>query len=379
MAVALVGLFASAAHAQSSVTLYGIIDNGISYVNNSATASGGHGSLLKMDDGVDGGSRWGIKGAEDLGGGLKTIFVLESGFSSDDGSLSQGGAEFGRYAYVGISKRGVGTLSMGRQHSFSDDILGKYYSTGGLTAASAYAYHIDTIDQLTTSRFNNSIRFDSADFSGLTFGGIFGFSNKAGAFGGAPTSAAGGGATRDYSFGVNYLRGPFGIGFAYSDITYPQAGLPAFKVTIANINPGVVRDLRTYGIGTRYKIGHATAYALWTNSRLESVGGMTSTFNIFEGGGLYDITRALVGAVGFTRSQLRGSQQGTWNQVNTSLDYSLSKRTDVYALALYQKASGSNNGVPVQAQIGKSTSYFGPSGAGSSNQLVFRLGIRHKF
>jgi hypothetical protein len=57
-------LFATAAHAQSSVTLYGMIDNGISYVNNAVNAKGGHSSLIKEDEGVDGGSRWGITGVE---------------------------------------------------------------------------------------------------------------------------------------------------------------------------------------------------------------------------------------------------------------------------------------------------------------------------
>ena len=84
-------------------------------------------------------------------------------------------------------------------------------------------------------------------------------------------------------------------------------------------------------------------------------------------------------ALGYTRSQLRGDQEGTWNQINSSLEYNLSKRTLLYALVIYQKASGSNDGVPVQAQIGKTTTYFGPSGTGASNQLVFRLGVHHTF
>lgn len=88
-AVALGGL-AGAAHAQSSVTLYGLIDAGISYVNHAQNASGGSSSLVKFDDGINGGNRWGLKGAEDLGGGYKAIFTLESGFGLADGSISQG-------------------------------------------------------------------------------------------------------------------------------------------------------------------------------------------------------------------------------------------------------------------------------------------------
>ncbi len=97
-------LAATSAHAQSSVTLYGIIDAGISYANNAAR-TGGNDSLVKYDDGVAQGSRWGLKGAEDLGGGLKAIFTLENGFNSGNGTLGQGGAMFGRQAFVGLARR----------------------------------------------------------------------------------------------------------------------------------------------------------------------------------------------------------------------------------------------------------------------------------
>jgi predicted porin len=379
LSVITAGMVATAAHAQSSVTIYGIIDDGISWVNNSANASGGHSSLVKMDEGVDGGSRWGIRGTEDLGDGTRAVFVLENGFQANNGTISQGGAEFGRQAYVGISKEGIGTLTLGRQYSFSDEYLGRSFSTGGLTSAGNYAFHIDTLDQLTDSRINNSIKFESPNLSGLQFGGVFGFSNEAGAFGGDPTTAPGGGSTRDYSFGVKYRNGPISVGFAYTDISFPLSATPAFKVTISNINPGVLSDLRTYGVGARYEIGSVTAYGLWTNTRIEAVDGMASTFNEFEGGGIYRFTPSFAAALGYTRSQLRGDQEGTWNQINSSLEYNLSKRTLLYALVIYQKASGSNDGVPVQAQIGKTTTYFGNSGLGASNQLAFRLGIRHTF
>ena len=94
LAAAALGSLGITAHAQSSVTLYGIIDAGVTYVTNAATPTG-HDHLFKYGDGVAQGSRWGLRGTEDLGGGLKALFVLESGFSSGDGTLQQGGAEFG--------------------------------------------------------------------------------------------------------------------------------------------------------------------------------------------------------------------------------------------------------------------------------------------
>ncbi|HZZ11928.1 MAG TPA: porin, partial [Paraburkholderia sp.] len=243
-AAATLAVFASAAHAQSSVTLYGLIDAGVSYVNNSKTATG-HDNLVKYDDGVAQGSRWGLRGTEDLGGGLKALFVLESGFNSGTGALGQGGALFGRQAYVGLSQNNVGSLTFGRQYSFSTDYLGGNYSTGGNTVAGNYAYHINDVDQLTSSRINNSVKFSSATFSGLTFGALYGFSNQAGAFAGAPTVGTTTGSSRAYSFGVNYANGPFGVGAAYTDIRYPALAAPAFSTTVANVAVANVRDLRT--------------------------------------------------------------------------------------------------------------------------------------
>jgi predicted porin len=112
LAAAALGSFSIAAHAQSSVTLYGLLDAGITYANKVATSTG-HDSLVKYGDGVASGSRWGLRGTEDLGGGLKALFVLESGFSTGDGTSGQGGALFGRQAFVGLAKDGIGSVTFG--------------------------------------------------------------------------------------------------------------------------------------------------------------------------------------------------------------------------------------------------------------------------
>jgi predicted porin len=379
LTAATLAVFATAAHAQSSVTLYGLIDAGISYVNNSKTATG-HDNLFKYDDGVSQGSRWGLRGTEDLGGGLKALFVLESGFNSGNGTLGQGGALFGRQAYVGLSKDGIGSLTFGRQYSFSTDYLGGNYSTGGQTVAGNYAYHINDVDQLTSSRINNAVKFSSANFAGLTFGAMYGFSNQAGAFAGAPTVGTTAGSSRAYSFGVNYANGPFSVGAAYTDIRFPGQATPAFSTAMANVTTGTVRDLRTFGVGGRYSIGAATLWALYTNTRFEPITGGSTTFAAYEAGAKYAFTPALTAGAGYTYMHLSNANTGHWNQVDLSVDYALSKRTDVYALGIYQIASGHNAATgDVQAQIGSSTSYFNTSGTGSDNQLAFRVGIRHKF
>jgi predicted porin len=104
---------AGVASGQSSVTLYGMVDNGLSYASNSG---GSH--QYNMSSGVLSGSRFGLLGSEDLGGGLKAIFTLENGFDVNSGKASQGGLMFGRRAFVGLSSSRFGTITLGRQYDF---------------------------------------------------------------------------------------------------------------------------------------------------------------------------------------------------------------------------------------------------------------------
>ncbi|CAH2809575.1 MAG: Outer membrane porin [uncultured Paraburkholderia sp.] len=222
-----------------------------------------------------------------------------------------------------------------------------------------------------------------ANFAGLTFGAMYGFSNQAGAFAGAPATGTAAapvaGSSRAYSFGVNYANGPFGVGTAYTDIRYPSQATPAFSTTIANVTTGNIRDLRTFGVGGRYTIAAATLWALYTNTRLAPITGGATTFAAYEAGAKYAFTPALTAGAGYTYMHLSNANRGHWNQVDLSVDYALSKRTDVYALGIYQIVAGRNGTQDLQAQIGSSTSYFSTSGTGADNQLAFRVGVRHKF
>ncbi|MBN3725192.1 porin [Burkholderia sp. Ac-20379] len=369
------------AHAQSSVTLYGVIDTGLSYVNHAAAGTGSA-KRFKYDDGVAQGTRWGLRGSEDLGGGLKAIFLLENGFNTGTGVINQGGAMFGRQAYVGLTKDGIGALTFGRQYTFSTDVLGGQYSAGTNTLAGNYAYHINDFDQLVNSRINNAVKFSSANFSGVTFGALYGFSNQAGAFAGSAPVGGSTGSSRAYSFGLNYAMGGFSVGAAYTDISYPTAEVPAFPTSIANVNAGGTgggKDLRTFGIGTRYQFANAALFALYTNTRIEALNGAATSLDAVDVGGRYNFTTALAGGLAYTYTRMHNANGGHWNQIDASLDYALSKRTDVYLVGVYQKASGRNGTQDVQAQIGSSTAFFGPSGNGATNQIAARVGIRHKF
>lgn len=104
LAAALLAGFAGVAQAETSVTLYGIIDTGLGYNKISgAQNEAANGSRFGMINGVQNGSRWGLRGSEDLGDGLRAVFQLESGFNSGNGTSAQGGRLFGRQATVGLA------------------------------------------------------------------------------------------------------------------------------------------------------------------------------------------------------------------------------------------------------------------------------------
>ena len=102
--------FANGAFAQTNVTIYGIVDAGISHDNNGGAA----GSVTRLDSGILNGGRLGFMGTEDLGGGLSASFQLENGFGVDNGALGQGGRLFGRQAWLGVNG-GFGSVRLGRQ------------------------------------------------------------------------------------------------------------------------------------------------------------------------------------------------------------------------------------------------------------------------
>ena len=114
IALGVLGLFSGLVSAQSSVALYGVVDVAVERVKGAT-------SLTRVTSGQQQGSRWGLRGTEDLGGGLKAMFVLEAGINADTGTLGQGGRAFGRQSYVGLGG-GWGAVRLGRQYTPMDDI-----------------------------------------------------------------------------------------------------------------------------------------------------------------------------------------------------------------------------------------------------------------
>ncbi|MFS8981707.1 porin, partial [Cupriavidus necator] len=141
MAAAALLACSGGAFAQTNVTLYGVADINVEYVNHLGavpTAAnqfnrGPANDVYRMNSGGVSGSRWGLRGSEDLGGGLQALFVLESGFNLDTGTSQQSGRLFGRQAFVGVQKAGIGHISLGRQYTSMFEALANFSPTAYAT------------------------------------------------------------------------------------------------------------------------------------------------------------------------------------------------------------------------------------------------------
>ncbi len=206
--------FAGIASAQSSVMLYGIVDAGITYRSNERTgttgAYSGH-SNVAVTSGNLSGSRFGIKGQEDLGGGWNALFLLEDGFDITNGKTGQNGGLFGRQAFVGIGSQQYGTVTLGRQYTSLNDFVAPVAPVAMVGGFGAHPGDIDDLDQ--TARVNNSVKYTSANYSGFTFGALYGF-------GGQPGSLK---QQNTWSVGAGYGNGPLHVASAMSVRTTARA------------------------------------------------------------------------------------------------------------------------------------------------------------
>lgn len=368
-------LMISNAFAASSVTLYGVIDQGIDYTNN----SGGR-SLVHMQDGTyDGvyGSRWGLKGHEDLGAGLSAIFRLESGFSAENGQMRQGGLLFGRQAYAGLSDARFGTLTLGRQYDSVVDFLQPVTAAGKFGGPFVHAGDIDNTDD--SFRVNNSVKYASPDIGGLTFGGLYSFTN---------TTAPGRGTTGLWSLGASYSHAGLKVAAAYLYAKNPALLLTDGDYAANTTGPAIgaggpfsyvgnAASEQVYGAGASYMLGAATLGLDYTDTKFDHANGTTATvrFDNYEAWAKYQITPAwsIGGAYTYTHGNVGYSQKvPLYHQVGLTTSYALSKRTSLYAMAVWQKAAGSATNAAI---------FNGVTGDASSNnhQIATRVGIYHQF
>lgn len=200
IAAAVVGAFAGTAQAQTSVTLYGIADLNLRFDRTS------NGTFRSLGGGDLAPSRWGLRGTEDLGGGLKAVFNFEAAINNDTGINGAGLADgFQRVSVVGLQgnfghvRGGVDYTPYFR--SWSSNVLSATLGSpyGGKTPATAGG----------STRMANAIYYDSPNMGGLIFRGAYQMGESA--------AAATKNGSNAYSLAVNYANGPIGVGLAHQN------------------------------------------------------------------------------------------------------------------------------------------------------------------
>ncbi|MEM5421100.1 MULTISPECIES: porin [Paraburkholderia] len=381
---------AGTAHAQSSVTLYGVIDESIQWAHNTMDANNKNANLVGLAGGNLSGNRWGLKGTEDLGGGLKAIFQLENGFDINNGKLGQGGLMFGRQAYVGLTHEQFGTITLGRQYDplvdmvqplTADNYFGSTFTTPG---------DVDNNDN--SSRTNSGIKYVSPVLQGFQFEGMYALGGVAGATG----SGQSWGAAATYGIGsFNVAAGYFRMDNASSLAARTTtsngvstvgwaSGATSGAMFDSQINEAYAsaKSVGTAAIAAQYVAGPFTFGARYSNVQIRPDGystfSSTQRYNVAAGFFGYQLNPALLLGLGYTWTHGAGDSSNTYNQVSIGADYNLSKRTDLYGVAAWQHANGQQPGEPAGTAAGASIGSYGFNSASSSQTLV-SLGIRHKF
>ncbi|AMP05214.1 porin [Collimonas pratensis] len=367
---------AGAAQAQSNVIIYGIVDLGLNFTNN----AGGN-RAYELQSGYPSGSRIGVKGKEDLGGGLSAVFQLENGFSADTGTLGQGGRLFGRQAFVGLSSNQLGTLTVGRQYDSVVDFLGPVTANGNW-GGYLFSHPFDNDNTDNSFRINNAVKYTSVEYGGFKFGGMVGLGETAGA---QRTNMT-------YSLGAQYLNGPWTVAAAYMSNTLP--GASAAGSIAENDANFLAYQQRTAGAGINYTVGKATYGFVYSNTNFTNplssvyVGPITPAsgslkrlvFNNYELNAKYQLTPAfsLAAMYTFTQGKFNTSEANfkpKWHTLGLMADYALSKRTDVYAQAVYQQVAGSDTGSVLDRAYIPGASEV----SSAARQGMLRLGLRHQF
>ena len=313
------------------MTIYGIVDDGLTWSSN----QGGK-SAFQMQSSISQGNRWGLKGVEDLGGGTTAIFRLENGFNVNTGAFSQGGREFGRLAYVGLSSNQYGTVTLGRQGEEVGDYIGVLSANGFLPGGILFPHPGDLDNNGIDFHLNNAVKYVSPTIAGLTGVATYSFGGVAGEF--AQDSAK--------SFALQYVNGSLQLVGAYTSIDHPATAVTEGVWTPTNTVDGnyglAASSYKVLGFAAAYTFGAAKISADWTHTQF---GGLDPTlgakidghvtFNIGEIVASYMVTPALQlgAAYSYTEGNVSATgQEPRYQEFDASADYLLSKSTDVYAV-----------------------------------------------
>jgi predicted porin len=380
LSLALLGV-AGAAHAQTSVTLYGVIDNSLTYVHN----ANGNQSLWALGNASGGdlaGTRWGLKGQEDLGGGLAAIFQIENGFDPSNGRLGQNNREFGRQAFVGLTSQTYGTFTLGRQYDPVVDMVQAITADNYFGSAFATPGDVDNYDN--SSRTDNAVKYVSPVFAGFQAEAMYAFGGVAGSTGSGQT----------WSLAAAYNNGPIGLAAGYfranNTNTLTNGLRSAWNGTSGGTFDGPInlayQTAKSIGIARvagQYTVGPFTMGASYSNAQYKSDAfstfGSTEKYNSGSGFFNYQATPALLLGLGYTYMKSSGDTSATYHQASLGADYSLSKRTDVYLVGAYQHARGNTRDAGTGNVVGAQASVGSYGYNGTNSQELVALGLRHKF
>ncbi|MGQ7932572.1 porin [Paraburkholderia sp. D1E] len=340
-------LVTSTAFADSSLQLYGVLDDGITYTNNVRTSSGAS-HELQFISGSTIGEHWGLTGSEDLGGDWKTVFKLESGFSSSNGAQAVTGSEFNRQAYVGV-RSPVGEIDLGQQYDFIGQIF-PFYSIGALTPAGllGWSLHSDAAggysldDRVWGENVGNAVSYSSPSVGGFKLNAMYGLGNVAGSLGtGATTNAV-----------ISYNVGDLSASLGY--------------IAVHNNSEARHVNTREFVGGASYKIGNANIFGLVTHVEIGL--DTTPSATTYEGGATYNLRPDILLGASY-QLQTRNNGLASANQLTIVADYLLSKRTSTYIAATLARDHAF--GAQAQAAYG--------SVSDSTEQTAVRVGLQHTF
>jgi predicted porin len=374
-ALSVLALAAGAACAQSSVTLYGVIDTGVERITN---VGAGSSSLTRMP-GQSGGylpSRWGVRGTEDLGNGLKANFVLESGFSPDKGtnSTNQGGRLFGRSAWVGLSGN-WGALSFGRQYTMY------FWSLLDADPMGPAIYGLGSLDSgIPGARSDNTVAYKGT-WAGFTAGATYSFGRDAN---GSTTANSCAGevagnykACKQYSVLAKYDAPIWGVALAFDE----QRGGPGANLAVpaAVANSSDTTDRRRIANGyVKFGPVKASVGLIKRNNEANTATTVTPRSDLVFVEADWAVTPAITVTPLWARLKYKDSTDGSKaTMYSLRVGYALSKRTALYATAGRISNKGSlglsvsGGTVPADAQA------TAPIAGGSQNGYM--VGVRHSF
>ncbi len=306
LAAALLVGFAGAAQAQSNVTLYGLVDAGFNYQKFDGNTTKG------IDSGLQGQSRWGIRGTEDIGNGLKALFVLESGYTVDNGASTHNRL-FGRYAYVGLESNAAGRLIMGRTTNLAFAWAANVSNPFGLgfsTSSIGTTFGYNDAD-LGGGRADNAVYYYSPSFSGFQAAAGYSFNIA------APEQVGSSNNNRLMDFGLKYSNGPINAVAAYQ-IVDPASGADKFKnLTLA----------------ASYNFGVATVHAGYANAKdIVTPGGYNRTVGgTFTKDNAYTLGVSAPVGPGKVYAAYQKATKSKVDGFALGYTYDLSKRTNLYA------------------------------------------------